>query len=93
MTENRDWLHTVAPNNVPTTAVSAIASAPQNVTRRALFIKGAPPAYAPNPPRSARNRMEVATTTGINAALGVTSTVSIGIAAPTAKVPAEANAV
>ena len=36
--------------------------------------------------------MEVTTTTGISAALGVASTVSIGIAAPTAKVAAEANA-
>ena len=33
-----------APNSAPTPAVRAMASAPQNVTRRALFINGAPPA-------------------------------------------------
>ena len=46
----------------------------------------------PKPPRIARNTIDVPTTTGIIAVLGVTSTVTSGIAAPTAKVPAEANA-
>ena len=84
--------HTGAPNSDPTPAVSAIASAPQNVTRNAAFMTGAPPAWAPNPPKSARNTIDVAMTTGISAARGVSSTVINGIAAPTANVPADANA-
>ena len=60
--------YTTAPKSAPTPAVSAIASAPQNVTRKAAFVTGAPPAWAPNPPNSAKNRIEVPTTTGISAA-------------------------
>lgn len=36
--------YTTAPNNAPTPAVSAIAKAPQNVTRMAALVTGAPPA-------------------------------------------------
>lgn len=67
--------YTTDPNRAPTPAVSAIASAPQNVTRKAAFVTGAPPACAPNPPRIARNKIDVPTTTGISAVLGMTSTV------------------
>src|SRR6185295_5642420 len=87
-----DLSYTTAPNRAPTAAVSAIASAPQNVTLKAAFVTGAPPACAPNPPRIARNKMDVPATTGISAVLGVTRTVNKGMAAPTAKVPAEAKA-
>jgi hypothetical protein len=46
-------------HSAPTPAVSAIASAPQNVTRIAPTVTPAPPARAANPPRSARNNSEV----------------------------------
>ena len=36
--------YTTAPNSAPTPAVSAMASAPQKVTRMAAFVTGAPPA-------------------------------------------------
>ncbi len=37
-------IQTTAPKAAPTPAVMAMASAPQNVTRSAGFIQGAPPA-------------------------------------------------
>ena len=43
------------PNSAPTPAVSAMARAPQNVTRIAPSVMPAPPARAANAPRSARN--------------------------------------
>ena len=80
------------PNSAPAPAVTAIASAPQNVTRIAPASTPAPPARAANPPSSARNANEVPDTSGIRARSGDPTAISRGIAAPTAKAAAEANA-
>ena len=80
------------PNSAPTPAVSAMARAPQNVTRNAPSFTLAPPACAANPPSSARNNSEVPATRGIRAASGAMAATARGMAAPTAKLPAEANA-
>ena len=84
--------HATVPNNQPTPAVTAIASAPQNVTRIAPMVTPAPPTRAANPPRSARNTREVPDTRGIRVASGVMAVTKIGMAAPAAKLPADANA-
>jgi len=84
--------HAIAPNSNPTPAVSAMASAPQNVTRIAPIVTPAPPARAANPPRSARNTSEVPETSGISAAAGVMAVTNKGMAEPTAKLPADVNA-
>src|ERR1700737_132213 len=84
--------HGTVPNSDPTPAVSAMASAPQNVTRIAPIVTPAPPAYAANPPRSARNTSEVPETSGIKPATGAMAVTKRGIAAPTAKLPADVKA-
>src|ERR1043166_380152 len=81
-----------APKRAPTAAVTPIASAPQSVTRIAPTITRAPPARAANPPRSARNTSEVPETTGMRLAWGTAAAVKSGMAAPTAKLPADASA-
>jgi mannan endo-1,4-beta-mannosidase len=50
---------TAVPNSAPTPAVTAIASAPQNVTRIAPAATLAPPTRAAIPPRSARKNKDV----------------------------------
>ena len=55
--------HANVPNSAPTPAVSPIASAPQNVTRMAPVVTGAPPTRAATPPRIARNTSEIPETT------------------------------
>lgn len=50
---------TTVPNSAPTPAVTAIASAPQNVTRIAPAVTPAPPTRAAIPPRSARKNNDV----------------------------------
>src|ERR1035438_2790064 len=82
----------IVPNSAPTPAVSAMARAPQNVTRIAPTVTPAPPARAATPPRSARNTSEVPETRGISPALGVMAVTKRGRAAPTAKLPADAIA-
>src|SRR5207248_3724484 len=62
--------HATVPNSVPTPAVTAIASAPQNVTRIAPTSTPAPPARAASAPRSVRNTNDVPATRGISAGLG-----------------------
>lgn len=52
-------LHTAVPNSAPTPAVTAIASAPQNVTRIAPAVMPAPPTLAATPPKSARKNKDV----------------------------------
>lgn len=66
-----DPAHTTVPNNAPMPAVTAMASAPQNVTRIAPTATPAPPARAANPPRSTRNTSEVPETRGIRPASGL----------------------
>src|SRR5882724_9073747 len=75
----------VVPKRAPTPAVRPMANAPHNVTR-------APPTRAANPPKSARNSSDVPETTGIRAVSGTNAAVKRGIAAPTAKLPADASA-
>src|ERR1035438_8855210 len=80
----------IVPNSAPTPAVSAMARAPQNVTRIAPTATPAPPARAATPPKSARNTSEVPETAGISSAVGVTAVTKRGSAAPMAKLPAAA---
>ena len=77
--------HTTVPKSAPTPAVSAMASAPQNVTRTAPLATPAPPTRAATPPRSARNTSDAPDTTGIRPDAGVTAVTARGRAAPTAK--------
>ena len=73
-------------------AVIAMASAPQNVTRITLGVTLAPPARAANAPKSARKSSEVADTKTIRPASGTKAETMRGMAAPTAKLLAEASA-
>ena len=69
------------PTNRPIAAVSAIASAPQNVTRSTDFRTGAPPALAAIAPSTARDTSEVNATV-VTTRLGAIKTMAMGIAAP-----------
>src|SRR5512143_2639445 len=80
------------PNNAPTPAVKAIAKAPQKVTRAAAVITEAPPARAAREPNRVRNRSELPATIQRSAESGTSRTIKRGMAAPTAKVAADANA-
>ena len=91
-TSGRAWLMRLFRRAPPTPAVTAIASAPQNVTRVAPTVTPAPPVCAANPPRSARNANEVPATKGIRVGAGAIAATKSGIAAPIAKLPADANA-
>src|SRR5680860_1137311 len=84
--------HATTPNIRPTPAVSAIASAPQNVTLIAPIAIDAPPARAAIPPRRARKTKEDAATTEISWLPGTSHAAPNGSAAPTVKVLAEENA-
>src|SRR5450759_1642868 len=88
----RRFTHATVPNRAPTPAVNPMASAPQNVTRIAPTVKGAPPACAATPPRSARKTSEVPETRKIRLASGDNNVTTRGMAAPTAKLAAEARA-
>jgi hypothetical protein len=81
--------HGTVPNSDPTPAVNAPASAPQNVTRIAPIVTPAPPAYAANPPR---NASDVPETRGIRPAPEAMTVTKRGMAAPTAKLSADASA-
>src|ERR1017187_771978 len=76
-------LQITVPNNFPMPAVSAIAKAPQNVTRTVARRMSAPPVLAPIAPRSARKPEDAANTIGTSAYAGDTTTMSRGMAAPT----------
>ena len=56
---------TVVPKSRPTPAVSAIASAPQNITRSKDLLMGAPPATAPSAPSAAKQASETMATAGL----------------------------
>ena len=58
--------YTALPTSAPTPAVTAIASTPQNVTRKAPRSTGAPPADAASAPRIIRKTTDVAVITGIS---------------------------
>lgn len=87
-----DHTHINAPNKAPTPAVSAMASAPRKVTRATDLPAGEPPARAARAPNNARNTSELHDTVQTSADNGTTKTSGNGNAAPTANVPAEANA-
>ena len=73
-------------------AVSAMANAPQNVTRITPRTTPAPPVIAANAPSEARNSNEVPETIGMMTLTGASAALSSGSAAPTPNVSAEANA-
>jgi hypothetical protein len=85
-------LHAIVPKSAPIPAVSPMASAPHKVTRMAPVIIEAPPARAANPPNDVRNTSDVPATAGIRLVSGTMVAVNRGMAAPTAKLPADANA-
>jgi hypothetical protein len=72
--------------------VSAIASAPQKVTRAVARNTFAPPTLAPIAPSIARYSGDAAETMGTSKPPGDTRTANKGAAAPTEKVAAEVNA-
>src|SRR5665647_1028261 len=73
-------LQITVPNIFPMPAVSAIAKAPQNVTRTVARRTLAPPARAPIAPRTARKPKDAADTSGTSAPAGDTTTMSRGMA-------------
>jgi hypothetical protein len=83
---------TAVPTKAPMPAVSAIAKAPQNVTRAVALRTFAPPALAPIAPRRPRKPKDAAETIGTSIVAGATTTISNGIAAPTANVAADVRA-
>src|ERR1035437_5590094 len=82
----------VTPKSAPTAAVTAIASAPQKVTRRAPAAMGAPPALAAIEPRAARKTSDTPATYGIRCFSGTRATAATGTAAPSANVMADVKA-
>lgn len=70
------FAQTAVPTSTPIPAVSAIAKAPQKVTRSVAIMTFAPPAFAPIAPRNARNSSEAADTTQTSEAAGATSTIA-----------------
>jgi hypothetical protein len=85
-------LQTTVPKSFPTPAVSAIANAPQNVTRAVARRTLAPPALPPIAPRRARKPKDAVATIGTSAPAGDTTTMSKGMAAPTENDRADVSA-
>jgi len=67
--------YTIVPNKAPTTAVTTIASAPQNVTRLVAFRIGDPPVRAARTPRAARKARDIPNTAGTKLDWGTIITV------------------
>src|SRR5580704_8865986 len=86
------YYRTTVPNNLPIPEVRAIASAPQNITRKVPRRTFAPPTLAPIAPRNARKPNDAADTMGTSAPAGDTTTMSKGIAAPTENETADVSA-
>src|SRR5437660_5454089 len=82
----------LVPNKVPTAAVAAIASAPQNATRAAPIHRDAPPARPARPPSAARKTKEAPETKRVSRVGGANRIITMGSAAPTAKLAADAMA-
>ena len=80
------------PKTAPTPAVTAMASAPQHVTRRIPFTGGAPPTRDETAPRSARSASEATATIGPIQSWGDTRIIANGIEAPAANDAAEVTA-
>ena len=83
---------TTAPNNAPTPAVIAIASAPQKQTRQAPAMTLAPPTRAATAPSRPGNASDIPATDGSSALPGTNAVTANGSSAPTAKLAAEASA-
>src|SRR5674476_54530 len=81
------------PKSFPMPAVSAIARAPQNVTRSVARRILAPPARAPIAPSTARKAKDAADTMGTSALAGDTTTMSNGMTAPTENDAADQDSV
>src|SRR6516165_7470045 len=92
MQSDGKFFHGADPKSAPAPVVTAIASAPQNVTRVAPLITLAPPSDAAHAPSAARKSREAPATTGIRRACGAKMTAKRGIIAPTAKLAAEDRA-
>src|SRR6478672_11160666 len=92
MRKGDDAPHITAPNNHPTPAVTAIATAPQNVTRAAPSHGDAPPVRAASTPSPARQNNDAPATKIDIRFSGATATVTIGRTAPAAKAAADAHA-
>ena len=88
----RSPCQTTVTTSLPTPAVNAIASAPQNTTRSVGLITGAPPARADIAPSAVRTTSEVPATTGTTDDAGDISAASNGMAAPAENVSADVNA-
>jgi len=84
--------HVIVPNNAPTPAVTAIASAPQNVARIVPVATFAPPVRDAHPPKVARQTRDVADTKGMTSDRGTIAVTNRGTAAPTEKLMADAVA-
>ena len=80
------------PTRAPIPAVTAIARAPQKVTRIIGLKIAAPPVLAPSKPSKARNTSDPAETIGIRRFDGDRSTRARGAAAPMEKLAADVRA-
>jgi hypothetical protein len=83
---------TTVPTMAPIPAVSAIASAPQKVTRIIGLKTSAPPVLAPSKPSRAKEANDPTETTGIIKLEGERSTRVSGAAAPAENVAADVRA-
>jgi polysaccharide biosynthesis/export protein len=81
-----------SPTMAPPPAVTAMANAPQNVTRSIGLRKSDPPALAPSVPRSARNNKAETNSMGTRWLKGTIKTTARGKAAPMMKAAAEEKA-
>src|SRR3569832_28883 len=81
--------HTTVPNSFPIAAASAMANAPQKVTRAVARQILAPPVQAPMAPKRARKSNDASGTVRTSILAGVTTAMSSGIAAPAEHVAAE----
>jgi hypothetical protein len=90
--ENCTFYPKLVPKREPINAVAAIATAPQNVTRKTAFAIGALPARAPTAPSIARKTKAAPEMIQLSIAPEKNGTIKIGSSAPTAKAPAEAIA-
>ena len=75
----------------PTPAVTAIARAPQKVTRSTAGMTDEPPVRAPNAPSAARQISDTIPTVGASRCGAASGTTATGAAAPVVKASAEAK--
>ena len=91
-TARKPGFQTTVPTIAPIPAVTAIARAPQKVTRTIGFKISAPPVLAPRKPSKARNSSDPAETIGISRVDGESRTRARGAIAPTENVAADVRA-